>query len=107
MAGKHEPGPWRVRTFGPGFDIESADGKDIGFARTWPGYKETSLANAELMARAPDMADEVVRLRAALKPFAEAARNLTGGERDSDNLWESPEAMMLTVADLRAAAALA
>lgn len=46
------------------------------------------------------------RLEAALRPFAEAADNLEGDEHDSRHLWESPEAMMLTAGDLRAARAV-
>lgn len=45
----------------------------------------------------------VERLEKALVPFAEAADNLEGNEREDQHLWESPEAMMLSVKDLRAA----
>lgn len=45
------------------------------------------------------------RLEKALEPFAEAADNLENSTRDSDHLWESPEAMMLSAGDLRAAKA--
>jgi hypothetical protein len=41
--------------------------------------------------------------REALEPFKEAADNLEDDEKDQADLWESPEAGMLTVGDLRRA----
>jgi len=42
-------------------------------------------------------------LKEALEPFAKAADNLDDSDHDPHSLWESPEAMMLTVGDLRRA----
>lgn len=41
-----------------------------------------------------------------VEPFVEAAANLGSYDHDRDYLWESPEAAMLTVGDLRHIAAL-
>ena len=41
------------------------------------------------------------KLRAALKPFADAADDIEHGDKDSYNLWEHPAAMWITIGDLR------
>ena len=45
------------------------------------------------------MQDEIEKLRAALKPFADAADDLEEGETGS--LWDRPAAMNITCDDLR------
>lgn len=47
-----------------------------------------------------EAADEIERLRDALKPFADAVGDLHG-QRDTDHIWESPAAMNITVGNLR------
>lgn len=51
-------------------------------------------------------AAEIVRLRAALKPFADAVEDLDDNHTDDGDLWESPAAMNITAGDLRCARAV-
>jgi len=71
------------------FDIEAAD--------------ETMTKAADHIARQDR---QIATLWEALKPFAEAADNMDGDEPDNWSLWESPEATILTYADLRKARAI-
>lgn len=50
--------------------------------------------------------NETCALRAALKPFAEAADSLDDEHKDGGDIWESAAAMTITPGDLRSAAKL-
>ena len=84
MSEKHTPGPWRIRTTGNiGNCIEGQSGKklfagDDGFRSIatfqhceqtglYVNEQQNALANARLIARAPDLLADNARLRAALK----------------------------------------
>jgi hypothetical protein len=58
----------------------------------------------EATARRHEMPARIAELKAALKPFADAADDLED-EHIGGNIWESPAAMDITAGDLRAARA--
>jgi len=49
-------------------------------------------------------AAEIEKLRAALKPFADAAVGLTDDDEDDEEIWERPVGMDILIGDLRRAA---
>ena len=66
----------------------------------WEGF----VARRIVAALSLPSSGEVVALREALKPFAEAAANIDDNEPDHREMWEHPASMSLTVSDFRRAA---
>lgn len=77
---KHTPGPWHtgVRTAYNGRDIYGPLGDLIAVADTFRANEEEAKANAQLIARAPDLLAEVEWLRAALEASQSWVRGIAG-----------------------------
>jgi len=108
----YTPGPWKAEPTPDNLTIWiCTENTNVGMV---PGYADhpLNLANARLMAAAPAMAAETIRLRkeverlrAALKPFADLAHHYDPvlDEDDGDSVWW--EQAQPTIGDLRRARA--
>ena len=64
LTNPHSPAPWRVVD---GKEIRSSTGGIVGYADdTTPGLGERTLADARLIAAAPDMCDAIIKALARL-----------------------------------------
>ena len=103
LRAKATPGPWRPSQIGlenSGARVVTSDGGRIGTADTWSQFKrgdgwrsicETRDANAALIALAPELADEVLRLTAERDAAVAASQKLAAenarlAERDTEAL---------------------
>lgn len=94
------PVAWRCKDYADGWIIF----QDEAAANAYHEQTECLMQGLYVRDGSETLEDENARLRAALKPFMEAASDLAEDHRDGSPIWESPAAMSIDAADLRQAA---
>lgn len=79
----------------------AVDKRDLAFLESLNQKLVTELDASVALEK--ELRERIAELESALTPFVETLIDIDDEQKSTDNLWESPAAMSLTVGDLRKA----